>query len=197
MVLESDDDGARDPSDDDAWVDEPEEDDSAIPSSLHPADLRNFLKLCAALRIFLSEKISEAQLIEGDRLIREYCQELLVVCLWLSVIVSCCLRRILQIYGTDVVRPNHHYATHTAEFIRDYGPMREFWTFVFERLNKILKAYKTSNHDGGEVECTFFREFQRMVQLQRIVSCVLVSGISMTNDSVGWFTSARARCQLP
>ncbi|KAI0628591.1 hypothetical protein C8Q77DRAFT_1162009 [Trametes polyzona] len=153
LVLESDDDGAIDISDNDAWIDDPDDnDDSSSPTNLHSADLSNFLKLCAALRLFLSDKISNTQLSEADKLIREYCIEL------------------VELYGEDVIRPNHHYATHTAEFIRDYGPMREFWTFLFERLNKLLKAYKTSNHNGGEVECTFFREFHRMIQLQRLLT---------------------------
>ncbi len=69
-----------------------------------------------------------------------------------------------------MIRPNHHYATHTADFVRDYGPLREFWTFLFERLNKILKGYKTNNHKGGEIEMTFFREFHRAAHMHRMVS---------------------------
>ena len=79
----------------------------------------------------------------------------------------------LQLYGPEVVRPNHHYATHTGDFIRDYGPLRGFWTFLFERLNKVLKGYRTNNHEGGEIEVTFFREFHRAAQLQRVVSDAL------------------------
>lgn len=69
-----------------------------------------------------------------------------------------------------MIRPNHHYATHTGDFVLNYGPLKEFWTFVFERLNKILKSYSTSNHEGGEIECTFFREFHRAAELARLVS---------------------------
>ncbi|KAI8985713.1 hypothetical protein BD414DRAFT_394137, partial [Trametes punicea] len=80
---------------------------------------------------------------QADKLLREYCVEL------------------VELYGAGVIRPNHHYATHTAEFIRDYGPLRGYWTFIFERLNKILKSFRTNNHEGGEIEMTFFREFYR------------------------------------
>lgn len=69
-----------------------------------------------------------------------------------------------------MIRPNHHYATHTAESVRDYGPLAEFWTFLFERINKVLKAFRTSNHAGGELETSFFREFHRTVREARLVS---------------------------
>ncbi len=36
-------------------------------------------------------------------------------------------------------------------------------------MNKILKSYKTNNHGGGELETTFFREFQRTVRTSRVV----------------------------
>ncbi|KAF7377366.1 hypothetical protein MSAN_00157800 [Mycena sanguinolenta] len=74
-----------------------------------------------------------------------------------------------QLYGPDVIRPNHHYATHTVTGIRNYGPLHEFWTFLFERLNKVLKSYKTPNHAGGELESSFFREFHRTVQEARLL----------------------------
>lgn len=78
-----------------------------------------------------------------------------------------------QLYGPDVIRPNHHYAVHTAEFIRDYGPLYCFWTFLFERLNKVLKSFSTNNHANGEVEVTFFREFHRSILVSRAVCCAL------------------------
>jgi hypothetical protein len=76
----------------------------------------------------------------------------------------------MQLYGADVIRPNHHYAVHTAYFIYDYGPLYGFWTFLFERLNKVLKSYNTNNHSGGELEVTFFREFHRTSVVSRAVS---------------------------
>ncbi|KAI0736043.1 hypothetical protein C8Q76DRAFT_297214 [Earliella scabrosa] len=156
MVLESDDDGAQEVHEDEAWPSDEDEPMLSGSSSLHPRDVANFAKLCSALRIFLSEELSEADVSAGDRLLREYCIEL------------------LELYGPSVIRPNHHYATHTGDFVLDYGPLREFWTFIFERMNRILKSYKTSNHEGGEIECTFFREFHRSAELYRLV-CVNVT----------------------
>ncbi|KAH9852590.1 hypothetical protein C2E23DRAFT_885353 [Lenzites betulinus] len=157
LILEPDDAGAELDDDDNGW-DASDDDDEHTANGLskgtylHERDLLTFLKLCSALRLLLSDTMTEEQVVKADTLIREYCQEL------------------VELYGADVIRPNHHYATHTPEFVRDYGPLRGFWTFIFERLNKILKGYHTNNHDGGEIECTFFREYCRAGRLQRLLA---------------------------
>ncbi|PIL33759.1 hypothetical protein GSI_04384 [Ganoderma sinense ZZ0214-1] len=153
MVLESDDEGAMEISEDEVYPSEDDDDNASTMSTngLHPRDLDVFLKLCSALTQFLANELTTQNVEDADRLLREYCIEL------------------LEIYGPGVIRPNHHYATHTGDFVLSYGPLREFWTFIFERLNKILKSYKTSNHDGGQIECTFFREFHRTAELYRVV----------------------------
>ncbi|KIM79981.1 hypothetical protein PILCRDRAFT_89847 [Piloderma croceum F 1598] len=113
---------------------ESDEDDSEQPSCLHPDDPANFLMLLKALRILLGRELTEEQIDEADKLLCEYCSDL------------------VDLYGTDMIRPNHHYATHTPRSVRDYGPLHEFWTFLFEHLNKVLKSYKTNNRSGGELE---------------------------------------------
>ncbi|KAF7366659.1 hypothetical protein MSAN_00923800 [Mycena sanguinolenta] len=125
--------------------------DNGRPCNLHPDDPPHLLKLSTALKILTGREILEADLVEADTLLREYTAEL------------------VQLYGPDVIRPNHHYATHTVTGIRNYGPLHEFWTFLFERLNKVLKSYKTPNHAGGELESSFFREFHRTVQEARLL----------------------------
>ncbi|KAK0441727.1 uncharacterized protein EV420DRAFT_1485563 [Desarmillaria tabescens] len=75
-----------------------------------------------------------------------------------------------MLYGPSVIKPNHHYATHTASCMRDFGPLHCFWTFLFERINKVLKSYNSGNHSGGELEVSFFREFHRTVQQ----SCIMM-----------------------
>ncbi|KDQ55237.1 hypothetical protein JAAARDRAFT_196089 [Jaapia argillacea MUCL 33604] len=129
-----------------------EDDDSNVPCNLSARDSENFAKLSEAMKILVSNKITETDLCKADNLIRAYCLEL------------------VELYGSAVIQPNHHYATHTAEFVRDYGPLKEFWTFLFERINKVLKSYRTPNHTGGELECSFFREFHRTVQTSRLLS---------------------------
>ncbi|KAF8066846.1 hypothetical protein FPV67DRAFT_1670313 [Lyophyllum atratum] len=131
---------------------EDEQYDSLVPSQLSRDDPPNFLKLCVAIQLLLARTITEEDLVKADALLREYCWEL------------------VKLYGPSVIRPNHHYAVHTAASVRDYGPLHEFWTFLFERLNKVLKSYKTNNHAGGELETSFFREFHRTVQDSRLLA---------------------------
>ncbi|TDL25412.1 hypothetical protein BD410DRAFT_813632 [Rickenella mellea] len=71
----------------------------------------------------------------------------------------------------DDVKPNHHWCTHIFDQIFDYGPVYSFWSFLFERLNKVLKSYQTNNHENGEVEVTFFRAFMRDIRLRDLVRC--------------------------
>ncbi|KAJ3500582.1 hypothetical protein NLJ89_g9730 [Agrocybe chaxingu] len=126
--------------------------DEATPINLRPEDPGNFLKLCMAIQLLVQRRITEEDLKQADSLLRGYCAEL------------------VKLYGDAVIRPNHHYAIHTPDSVRDYGPLHKFWTFLFERLNKVLKSYKTNNHGRGEIETSFFREFHRTVQETRLVA---------------------------
>lgn len=78
-MLEEDDSGAVEDADEDAWIDEDEDDDSVRAPQLHQRDLDNFFKLCSALKLYLAERIDEAQLSRADSLMREYCIELVEV----------------------------------------------------------------------------------------------------------------------
>lgn len=79
------------------------------------------------------------------------------------------------------MRPNHHYATHTAEFIRDFGPAAGFWSFVFERLNKVLKGTNHNNHSHGTIESTFLKQFILAQNVSRRVCYPLFSKIQFAN----------------
>ncbi|KAF8839059.1 hypothetical protein BDN67DRAFT_1012597 [Paxillus ammoniavirescens] len=136
----------------------PPENDESIPEageeegkfSLHPDDPVNFLKLCSALRIFIKRKLTDTDIETADNLIHEY--DLVLITL----------------YGSAVIKPNHHFATHVGACSRNFGPLHDFWTFLFEHLNKVLKSYKTNNHANGELETTFFQEFQRTCEIGRL-----------------------------
>ncbi|KAI1783145.1 hypothetical protein LXA43DRAFT_977257 [Ganoderma leucocontextum] len=120
--------------------------------SLHPDDPANFLKLSEALRLLTSHVLTTAEIKDADKLLREYCTEL------------------LRLYGKGAIRPNHHYATHVPDFALMFGPLHNFWSFLFERLNKVLKSYNTNNRGDGELETTFFTEFHRTSASARMVS---------------------------
>ena len=92
MVLEPDDDGAIEVDDDNAWPSDDSDHDDHVANalSLHPRDISNFAKLCSALKIFLSDVLTEADVREGDQLIRQYCIELLEVCVHLRTLAYTC-----------------------------------------------------------------------------------------------------------
>lgn len=64
--------------------DDEEEDDPNLPN-LHPRDPSNFFKLSAALRLLLSHKITDGDIDQADKLLREYCLELSEVSLCMNV----------------------------------------------------------------------------------------------------------------
>jgi hypothetical protein len=79
-----------------------------------------------------------------------------------------------KLYGSGLLKPNHHFVTHVGACVCNFGPLHDFWTFLFEWLNKLLKSYKTNNHANGTLETTFFRQFHRTCKLRRLVSCFIV-----------------------
>ncbi|KIK79290.1 hypothetical protein PAXRUDRAFT_769942, partial [Paxillus rubicundulus Ve08.2h10] len=99
------------------------------------------------LRILIKRKLTDHDITLADQFLRDYGTEL------------------IKLYGSGSIKQNHHYATHVGKCAHDFGPLHDFWTFLFERLNKILKSFKTNNHGNGELETTFFKEFQRTCEL--------------------------------
>lgn len=47
--------------------------------SMHPDDSNNFLKLCSALHILMQRRLVDSDIDFADRLIREYCTELIPI----------------------------------------------------------------------------------------------------------------------
>jgi hypothetical protein len=140
-------------------------------ANLHPDDPGNFFKLSEFLKIVMAHSLTDADVDRAEVLISKYCLELKHV---RNPLAHPSLSLIsAQLYGDDVIKPNHHYAMDVPECIRDFGPFVGFWTFLFERLNKILKSYNTANHAGGELEVSFFRECHRTILHSRLVSPIL------------------------
>ncbi|KAJ7712854.1 hypothetical protein B0H16DRAFT_1811810 [Mycena metata] len=109
------------------------------------------LKLATCCKILLAGTIDVATLPRAQQLLEDYLAGFLA-------------------NHPDLVKPNFHYITHIFKIIRDFGPVYGFWTFLFERLNKLLKSYDTNNHGDGELELTFFREFHRDANLREVLS---------------------------
>ncbi|KAF8431526.1 hypothetical protein L210DRAFT_3415850, partial [Boletus edulis BED1] len=134
--------------------------------ALHPDNPANFLKICSALRILIQRRLTDHDVKNAKHLIEEYNKEL------------------IQLYGSCVVKPNHHYSIHVGSCVRNFGPLHDFWTFLFERLNKVLKLFKTNNHGSSELETTFFTEFQRTCEIGHLVSTMFqFSSTSLANKA--------------
>ncbi|GBE78040.1 hypothetical protein SCP_0109220 [Sparassis crispa] len=119
---------------------------------LHPDDPANFLKLSETLCRLTADILIEEDLPIVDHLLREYSTEL------------------IRLYGKSSVKTNNHYSIHTTDCVRSFGPLRDFWSFLYERLNKVLKSYNSNNHGDGELETTFFGEFHRTAASARVVN---------------------------
>ncbi|KAF7293363.1 alcohol dehydrogenase [Mycena kentingensis (nom. inval.)] len=113
-------------------------------------DVDIFLKLATFCKIILAGTVDLAALPRAQHLLEEY------------------LEGFFKNHPT-LVKPNFHYITHIFRTIRDFGPVYGFWTFLFERLNKLLKSYDTNNHGNGELEVTFLREFIRDARLRELL----------------------------
>jgi len=99
---------------------------------LYPNDPSNFLKLSAAIRILLCCQFTDSDVNHTERLIREYCMELIPV---RPHIVQMNVTSELiseQLYGTSMIKPNHYYSTHVAECVRNYSLLHDFWTFLYK-----------------------------------------------------------------
>jgi hypothetical protein len=68
------------------------------------------------------------------------------------------------------MKPNHHFAVHIADQLRDYGPVPGFWTFFSERLNKVLKNFNNNHHSNGQIESTMMRSIGRNARVYELVS---------------------------
>jgi hypothetical protein len=68
------------------------------------------------------------------------------------------------------MKPNHHYAVHLPQQLRNFGPVYEFWTFLTEWLNKILKAYNSNFWGGSQLEVSMMQHFNCKVSVHNLVS---------------------------
>ena len=98
---------------------------------LHPDDSANFLKLSATLQLLIKHEISDDDLTKADQLIRKYDTELIQV-LYIMTFGHFYSLTISQLYCSNVIKPNHHYATHVADCSHNFGPLHDFWTFLYE-----------------------------------------------------------------
>ncbi|KAG1843977.1 hypothetical protein C8R48DRAFT_780431 [Suillus tomentosus] len=103
------------------------------PIVIHEDIGSNCLILSVAFKIVFGRTFKDSNIPQAKHLLHEH------------------LIQFIKIYPIDV-KPMHHWLTHIFYPLRDNGPVYKFWTFLFERLNKILKSYSTNYHGAGELE---------------------------------------------
>ncbi|KIJ57838.1 hypothetical protein HYDPIDRAFT_171515, partial [Hydnomerulius pinastri MD-312] len=116
----------------------------------------NFLRLSSALKIFCGSSIKLDTLSRAKSLLEEY------------------LLEFKRLYGPEAMKPNFHWAVHLSEQILDYGPVYNFWAFLSERLNKVLKSSNSNNWTGGQIEISMMREFARGAQIDALARGALM-----------------------
>lgn len=58
------------------------------------------------------------------------------------------LQTLLLLYPSFKLRPNHHGALHIGPFLLQFGPMRGWWMYPFERIIGILQKTNTNFKSG-------------------------------------------------
>ena len=54
----------------------------------------------------------------------------------------------VQLYKEAPVMPNHHLCLHIIKFLRLFGPVHSWRSWVFERFNRLLQQITTNTHFG-------------------------------------------------
>ena len=98
---------------------------------------RHFVLAC---RILCQHSLSSVQINLLDALLMQFC------------------KRVEHIYGKESISPNMHLLGHLREVLLDYGPVHEFWLFIFERYNGVLGKQPTNNR---AIESQFVNRFLR------------------------------------
>jgi len=122
----------------------------------------NFLRFATALKMIVGRSIHLDQLPRIKSLLEEY------------------LLTFSEIYGSGQMKPNHHWAVHVPDELMDFGPVYNFWAFLTERLNKLLKNLNSNNWTGGALEVSMMREFHRNAALDSRLHRILANAPTLS-----------------
>ncbi|KAH9818308.1 hypothetical protein DFH28DRAFT_888639 [Melampsora americana] len=112
--------------------------------------LKNFLHLVSLLNLALKREITSKHIERYSYHIQKY------------------LEGSLQLFKHCHLAPNHHIAVHLAKRLMEFGSVRAWWSFPFERMmGKILQG--SHNNHIGELEITFLKSFCRAGNLATVI----------------------------
>ncbi|KAG1797568.1 uncharacterized protein BJ212DRAFT_1289663 [Suillus subaureus] len=121
----------------------------------------NFLHLSTAVKIFCGSSIKLDMLPHVEMLLQEY------------------LLKYKRLYCVDALKPNFHWAVHLRQQILDYGPVYNFWAFLSEHLNKVLKSSNSNNWTGGQIEISMMRKFAHGAQIDSLACDAIANAESL------------------
>lgn len=127
-----------------------------------------FLRFATSLKLFMGSSVTLPLIQRALELLQRYLFDFKKA----SSVYCLCLHTHIygQVYGEEYMTPNQHWSVHTPDQIRDYGPVYNFWTFMTERLNKILKNINNNHWGGGRLEVSMMRGFGRETQFETMAS---------------------------
>ena len=105
-------------------------------STRHVKMLQNFLKLVEAIETMGLLEIDTDAINRADQLMKAYLDEA------------------KELYRWAKVQPNNHLALHLGIFLRLFGPVHSWRSFVFERFNYFLQTLNI-NAKFGELWCLY------------------------------------------
>lgn len=106
--------------------------------------LQNFLKLVEAVETFGLLEIDEQKIATAERLMQEY------------------LEGVKELYKGAKIQPNHHISLHIGVFLRLFGPVHSWRSFVFERFNFYLQSLNTNMTFGAFPHSTLNTEAETL-----------------------------------
>ncbi|EJU05512.1 hypothetical protein DACRYDRAFT_103996 [Dacryopinax primogenitus] len=129
----------------------------------------NYLKLAAAMKIFMRQEVTEDDLEQASELYQQFYQEY------------------AQIYGTDNITPTFHWVTHMAAQVQCFGPVRNFQMFLYEHLNKVLKSVPSNRHKQGILEVSFAYSFKHKMSLTHLHTLLA----TQHEDPLAWLLTVK------
>ena len=133
-----------------------------------PEEIPMYLSLATSLRIVFATSLTHEQVERARSLMTFFLTEYQRVCdIYGSLIIP--IKPSLQIYGKDALKPNFHWAAHQFEQLYNFGSMSNFWCFLPERLNGVLKSVNSNYWKHGVMESTFMHGFLADSAVLRIV----------------------------
>lgn len=140
---------------------------------MHKDEPAMFLRFATSVKLFLGSSVTPQLIGRALELLQQYLFDFKKVSSPFYLMPTSTNFK-NQIYGDEHMTPNQHWSVHTADQILDYGPVYNFWTFMTERLNKILKNINNNHWGGGRLEVSMMRGFGRETQFETMVCIFLM-----------------------